>query len=151
MLCLDWTCALVLSAHFFACPIGRSSKIARLKNRATRKKFSTPVLMTFWGITHVTKKITKKKFLRKQKSIQIDHFRNSWKRTKNLFTNCLFLGKYNNLLDFNRSCIYYYYYFYFTKNEKKFTLSHILQFEIDYLQPCRKAMLELFVKMVNGF
>ena len=151
MLCLDWTCALVLSAHIFACPIGRASKIARLENRATRNKFSTPVLMTFWGITHVTKKITKNKFLRKQKSIQIDHFRNSRKRTKNLFTNCLFLGKYNNLLDFNRSCIYYYYYFYFTKNEKKFTLSHILQFEIDYLQPCRKAMLELFVKMINSF
>ena len=41
-LCLDRTCTLVLSAPFFACPIGRASKIARPKSRAPRKKFVHP-------------------------------------------------------------------------------------------------------------
>ena len=38
-LCLDRTCTLVLSVHFLRSPIGRVSKIARLKKRAPRNVF----------------------------------------------------------------------------------------------------------------
>ena len=39
-------CTLVLSTHFFECPIGRAGQIARPKNRTPKKKFVHPCFIT---------------------------------------------------------------------------------------------------------